>query len=246
MAKNDKAKSAADNLPSKEGKDYGKFVKVMQCASGVFMVAMLIACVILLKKYDISWKNVGNIAEMIPSENTWLLILGICGFSVIKSFALVFPPAVLFILSGMLFENIWVAILVNLLATTLSLVLPYYLGKFTGKPMLDSLKKKFKKIEKLDDFAEQNDFNLVLIIKGSGVLPCDLSSLIFGSLNIGFGKYMTASTIGMVIINVLWTLFGAFGDPNDPLSVLWSLPPLAFAILGAVFIKVFSSKKNKS
>ncbi len=50
-----------------------------------------------------------------------------------KSFALVFPPAVIFAVSGLLFDNLWVAIGVNFIGVALSVIAPYYLGQFAVK-----------------------------------------------------------------------------------------------------------------
>lgn len=227
-------------------KDYSKLVKILQIASAVFMLAMLVGCVILLKKYNISVKNLGQIQEMLAGVNGGVITLatGMIVFSIIKSFALVFPPAVLFALSGLIFESIWVALLVNLIATALSLSLPYFLGRFTGKPMLESLTKRFPKIGKLDEFAGENDFAFVLILKVSGILASDLSSLIFGTLNIPYRKYMIAANLGLLPLNIVWTLLGAKGDLSNPLSFLYILPIILFAVASFVGMKRYSNKKQ--
>ena len=89
----------------------------------VFMLAMLVLCVIFMKKYDISIKNAAELKQYL--QGGVFAIAGVMiGFSVVKSFALVFPPAILFALSGIVFENYFFAVAVNLVATALSLILP--------------------------------------------------------------------------------------------------------------------------
>ncbi|MCR4614656.1 MAG: VTT domain-containing protein [Clostridiales bacterium] len=230
-----------------KGKDYQKLVKVLQILSGVFMLAMMVVCIIFIKMQNISLKNVDELSKRLMESLGGAFQIGcvLILFSVIKSFALVFPPAVLYALSGVVFKGHYgQAVLVNLIATVLSLSLPYFLGKFTGKPMIDSLKGKFSSIKKIDDFAEANDFVLVFIIKASGLLPSDLSSVIFGSLNIPYWKYMIAANIGMLPLNLLWALLGAKGDLKNPLSYLYVLPILIFAIVSSVIIKKYSNKKG--
>ncbi|MEI6579024.1 MAG: VTT domain-containing protein [Eubacteriales bacterium] len=229
-----------------QSKDYSKIVKSLQIVSGVFMLAMLIGCLVLLKKYNISVKNLDAIKEKLMDVNGGVatIAIGMIIFSIIKSFALIFPPAVLFALSGLIFENIWVAMLVNLVATALSLSLPYFLGRFTGKPMFDTLKKRFQKISKLDDFAGENEFAFVLIMKVSGLLASDLSSLIFGTLNIPYRKYMIAANLGMLPLNILWTLLGAKGDLSNPYSFLYILPIIIFAVVSFLGMKHYSKKKE--
>lgn len=222
---------------------YGKLVKALQIASFAFMLAMLALCVWFLTKNHISVKTADRLTQYLTGgEVTVALIL--IGFSVVKSFALVFPPAVLFVLSGLVFDAYWKAVLVNAAATALSLVLPYFLGRFTGKDMVQSLSKRFKAVKKLDDFTGKNDFAVVLVFKAGGFLPSDLSSLLFGAMDIPFGTYFLASNLGLLLLNCLWTLVGYKGDLSNPLSFLYALPALVFAILAAVGMSVYKKKKS--
>lgn len=227
------------NSPDK----YGKLIKALQIFSFVIMLVMVVLCLIFLKKNNISVKNVDALTGYLV-DGTLTITLIMVGFSVIKSFALIFPPAVLFVLSGIVFGDMVTAVLVNALATACSLILPYFLGKFMGMDMVNSLKGRFKAIKKLDDFAGENSFSLVLIFKAGGLMPSDLSSLIFGAMNLPFSKYFIASNIGLLFLNVLWTLVGVKGDLSNPLSFIYALPALIFAICGAVFISIRQKKRN--
>ncbi len=226
-----------------ENKKYDKLIKVLQIISGLFMAAMVIVCVVFMNKYDISIKNVDSLTQYLTGGTLTVALL-IVGFSVIKSFALIFPPAVLFVLSGIVFDDLLTAVLVNFVATACSLILPYFLGRFTGADMVNSLKGRFKAIKKLDDFADENSFSVVFIFKAGGFMPSDLSSLIFGALNIPFGKYFIASNLGMLVLNVLWSLVGTKGDLTNPLSFLYALPALLFAIAASVFMSVRKKKQS--
>ena len=230
-------------MEQKQGRNYGKLIKVLQIASGVVMAVMLAAVVYLMIKYDISVKNADSIAARLTG-GTFTVALIIIAFTVIKSFALIFPPAVIYAVSGIFFDKLWMAILVNFIATVLSLSMPYFLGKLTGKGMLDSLKNRFPKIQKLDNFAGENEFGIVLVVKASGMLPCDLSSLIFGAMNMDFKTYFIAANIGMLPLNVLWTLLGNKGDLSNPLSYLYVLPILIFAVVAAIILNKMSKKKS--
>lgn len=222
---------------------YGKLVRALQIASFAFMLAMLALCVWFLAKNHISVKTADQLTQYLTGgEVTVALIL--IGFSVVKSFALVFPPAVLFVLSGLVFDAYWKAVLVNAAATALSLVLPYFLGRFTGKDMVQSLSGRFKAVKKLDDFTGENEFAVVLVFKAGGFLPSDLSSLLFGAMDIPFGSYFLASNLGLLLLNCLWTLVGFKGDLSNPLSFLYALPALVFAILAAVGMSVYKKKKS--
>ena len=222
---------------------YGKLVKALQIASFVFMALMLALCVWFLAKNHISVKTADQLTQYL-NGGAFTIALILIGFSIVKSFALIFPPAVLFVLSGLVFDAYWKAVLVNAVATALSLILPYFLGRFTGKDMVQSLSQRFKAIKKLDDFTGENDFAVVLVFKAGGFLPSDLSSLLFGAMDIPFWPYFLASNLGMLLLNCLWTLVGYKGDLSNHLSFLYALPALVFAILAAVGMSVYKKKKS--
>ena len=222
-----------------------KLVRVMQIMSFAFMAVMLIICLIFLKKNNISISNVDALAQYLTGGTATIVGI-IVLFSVVKSFALIFPPAVLFVLSGVVFDNFFTAFLVNALATACSLVLPYFLGRFTGMYMVNALKKRFKAVKKLDDFTDANSVAVVLIFKAGGLIPSDLSSLIFGAMNIPFSKYFITSNIGMLVLNFLWTLVGYKGELTNPLSYLYALPALIFALVASLALGAYNKKKNKN
>lgn len=224
---------------------YGKIVKALQIISFVIMLGMVVLCMTFLSKNNISVSNVDALTRYLTG-GTLTIALIIIGFSVIKSFALIFPPAVLFVLSGIVFEKMWLAVLVNCIATACSIILPYFLGKFMGMDLVNSLKQRFKAVKKIDDFAGENSFALVFVFKAGGLMPSDLSSLIFGAMNIPFGKYFVASNLGLLILNILWTLLGVYGDLSNPLSYLYALPALVFAIIASVVMSKRQKKKQLS
>ena len=228
-----------------QGKKYGKLIKVMQLISFAFMLAMVVVCIVFMKKNNVSVSNVDALTQYLTG-GTLTIALIITAFSVVKSFALIFPPAVLFVLSGMVFDDLWTAVLVNFIATACSLILPYFLGRFMGADMVDSLKGRFKAIGKLDSFADENSFAVVFVFKAGGLMPSDLSSLIFGAMKIPFGKYILASNLGMLVLNVLWTILGAYGDLSNPFTFLYALPALLFAILASVLMSRKQKKKQSA
>ncbi len=232
-------------MDNNKSEKYGKIVKALQIVSFVIMLGMIVLCITFLSKNNISVSNVGALTQYLTG-GTLTIALIIIGFSVVKSFALIFPPAVLFVLSGIVFEKMWVAVLVNCIATACSIILPYFLGKFMGMDLVNSLKNRFKAVKKIDDFADENSFALVFVFKAGGLMPSDLSSLIFGAMNIPFGKYFVASNLGLLILNVLWTLLGVYGDLTNPLSYLYALPALVFAIIASVVMSKRKKKKSLS
>lgn len=188
-------------------KNYGRLVKILQVAAGIFMVAMVVLCLVITKKYNIKVSNIPEISQKITG-GALAISLGVLLFSVVKSFALVFPPAVVFSVCAYLLPNFWLALLVNIISTFLSLSIPYFLGKFTGAGMVDTLKKKFKAIQKLDDFAGANETTMTFAVKLSGLLPGDLSSLLFGAMGISYKNFMIGANLGMLPLAIVYTFFG--------------------------------------
>jgi uncharacterized membrane protein YdjX (TVP38/TMEM64 family) len=218
-------------------------LKSVQIVPVVFTAVMVVLCIAFIVKNDISLTKLDNLAVYF-SGSTLTIALMLIGFHIIKSFALVISPVLLYTLAGILFDDFRVAMTVNIVGTVLSLVLPYYLGRFMGAEAVESLKKRFKVIEKFDSFTGENAFGVVFISKVACLLPSDLNSLVLGAMNLPFGKYFAASNAGLLLISILWTLFGASGDFTNIYSYLYLLP-IVFITLGGVLYLSGSAEKNK-
>ena len=77
-------------------KNYGKLVKTLQIAAGVLMLAMVIVCIVLIQKYNIKVSNIPELSKMITGGTATIAFI-IIAFSVVKSFALVFPRQLFFL-----------------------------------------------------------------------------------------------------------------------------------------------------
>ena len=224
-------------------KNYDKLVKALQIAAGVFMLIMVVVCVVLMKKYDISVTNVSAITDKLTGGIVAVAALIIL-FNLIKSFALIVTPSIIFVISGIVFDSVWVAILVNFLAVAIGLIPPYFLGRFTGKGMVDTLRKRFPKVNKIDSFADQNGFIVSFILKASGIIPGDLSSLILGAMDINFRDFYIGATLGTLPINIMWAILGNKGDLSNPYTFLYLLPIVIFAVVMSVVVKKITDKKD--
>ena len=220
-----------------------KLIRALQILSAVFMLFMVVAMLVLMKKFNINIDNAAEFATYIKG-GTLTVALIIIAFTVVKSFALVFPPAVIFAVSGLLIDNLALAIFINFIGVALSMILPYYLGRFTGKDMLDTLKERFPKIKKLDDFAGKNEFMVVYVVKASGVVPSDLMNVVYGAMNINFMKYFIASNIGMLPFNILFTLLANKGDLSNPYSLLYIIPIPVFVVIMSIVVKKMTKEKT--
>lgn len=229
-------------------KNYGKLVKVLQIAAGVLMLAMVVLCIVLIQKYDIKVQNIPELSKMITG-GTAAIAVGVVLFSVVKSFALVFPPAVVFSICGYMLPNYFLALLINVISVCLSLVVPYFLGKFTGAGMVDTLKGKFKAVKKIDDFAGANEMQTAFVVKLSGILPGDLSSLLFGAMNVSFKNFFVGANLGMLPLAVVYTGFGTALRSIGEKPWLAAVPVVAivfFVIVSSILTKRMIAKNKKT
>ena len=230
-----------NDIKPKENKS--RYVRALTVLSVAVIFVMIALCVYFVSKYNLTLSNIGTVAEYI-SGGTLTLVLLFIGLNILRSFTMVFPPAVLYVLAGMVFGDFFTAVAVNAIASVFSLFLPYYIGKITGIETVSYLREKFSSVRKLDDFAGSNSFAVVFFVK-VGLIPSDLSSLIFGAMNIHFGTYFLSSNLAMLVLNLLWTLLGVKGDFSDPRSYIYALPAVVFAVLAVAALGLYAKKKNK-
>ena len=75
-------------------KNNEKLIKILQAVSVLFMLGMVATMLILMNKFDINIENAAYLSSYIKG-GTLTVALILIGFSIVKSFALIFPPAVL-------------------------------------------------------------------------------------------------------------------------------------------------------
>lgn len=228
-------------------KDYSKLIKVLQIATGVLLVAFVAVGIYLINKYNIKVSNIKNLSEMIQGGALTVSLI-IIGVSVVKSFMLVFPPAVIMSVCAYVLPSFPLAVAVNIISVFLSLTIPYFLGKFTGAGMVDTLSKKFKAIKKIDDFAGTNEVKLTAVFKFAGILPGDLSSLLFGAMNISYKNYMIGANLGNLPLVIAYSLFGYFLKNVGEKPWVVAIPIviiIVFLLIASVITKKMISDNKK-
>lgn len=194
-------------------KTSGKLLKLTQIASIVLMLLMAVACVVYIKVTGLSAEDLSALAP----ANVWTAALAIILFYVVKSFSLMFPLPILYVATSLIIPNVWQAFLVNVLGVFLSLALPFYLGRFSGSGLVSKLTQKYPKIRRLDELKKNNEFMLVFIVKASGLLACDLSSLLLGAMGLRFRPFIAGSMLGMLPMISAVTFLANVLDVKSPL-----------------------------
>lgn len=220
-------------------KNSSRLLKAMQIISLVLMISMAVGCVVLVKVKGLGAEDIKSFAP----ENLWLAAIAVIVFYVVKSFSLVFPLPILYVGVGLIFPNVYEAFIVNFVGVALSLTLPFFLGKFMGKDMVNKLTERFPKIKKLDEVKTDNEFIFVFILKLSGVLACDLSSLLLGAMNVSYKKFMLGSICGLAPLIIAWTFLSSVLDPTSPLFYLAIAGIIAVAVGSSMIYKKYAAKK---
>lgn len=122
------------------------------------------------------------------------------------------------------------------------MTIPYYIGKFSGKDLVDKLISKYSKVNKINNIKANNEWILVFIVKILGFIPNEVSSIVLGSLNTEYKTFVISSVLAKSPSMIATTLLGANinkpGTPGFKLSI-------AIAIVAFIFI-VFIYWKNRN
>lgn len=206
----------------------------------------LIACILFVVLFLISGNDitVQTVLSYTP-ESPVAAAITILLLYALKSVSFVFPIALLQIAAGHLFPTP-VALLVNFLGRSITLSIPYWIGRFSGSDMIDSLQEKYPKIKKILDKQGQNPVFISFLLRTFCFLPGDAVSLYLGATRIPFPYYLTGGVLGTALGVVLATIFGSsITEPDSPAFWVSASLMALMAILSAIFY-VRSNKPTTS
>ena len=115
--------------------------------------------------------------------------------------------------------------------------------------MVDTLKGRFKAIKKLDDFAGANEAQTTFVVKLSGLLPGDLSSLLFGAMGTSYKSFMIGANLGMFPLCLVYTGFGCALKSVGEKPWLTAIPVVAivvFVLISSLITKKMIEKNKKA
>ena len=98
-------------------------VKALQIVPLVLTALIVVLCLVFVVKNDISLKNIDNLASYFTGSTLTVALMFII-IHIVKSAALLVSPVILYVLAGMVFDNLWVALLVGLIGSFFSLIMP--------------------------------------------------------------------------------------------------------------------------
>ena len=115
----------------------------------VLLLVLLLFCI--RYREDLSVEKILRYTPKEPVKAALLMLV----FYAVKSVSFVFPIAVLQLAVGHLFST-GTALLVNFLGRAVTLALPYWMGRFSGASMVESLTAKYPKLKTVVDYQNGN------------------------------------------------------------------------------------------
>ena len=159
--------------------------------------------------------SVNTILRYTP-QNTILAAGIILSFFALKSLTVVFPLSILYLASGILFRP-WAAVLISTTGLAITITIPYWIGRYSGKQTVQEICRKYPKAEQIAKYQETNTFFACFITRIVGFLPCDIMSLYFGACDTDYTVYLAAGVSGSLLSVITTTLLGA--EISNPLSL---------------------------
>ena len=149
-------------------------------------------------------------------ENTILAAVILLAFFALKSLTVVFPLSILYFASGILFRPV-AAALISIAGLAITITIPYWIGKYSGKQAVQEICQKYPKAEMVARYQETNTFFACFITRIVGFLPCDIVSIYFGACDTAYPIYLAAGVSGSLLSIITTTLLGE--KISDPFSV---------------------------
>lgn len=173
------------------------------------MVVML--CLLLFRSTRV---DAGALVAVLP-ENPWLAGGVLLGLFVLKSLAITFPVALLWVVSGMLFP-LPGAICLNLLGLLVGLSLSFFIGKFSGAAWMAHWMEKYPKLQKMMGLYRGKELFFSYILRYLPV-PMDIASMLAGAISIPWWKFLLGGVLGLLPQLLAHTVLGtAVFQPGYP------------------------------
>lgn len=222
-------------MKSQKNKKYITFFKSLP-----LIICMMFVILFLASGKEITVQTILRYTPEYPFAAAMVILL----LYALKSVSFVFPIAVLQIATGHLF---WtpVALLVNFVGRAITLSIPYWIGRFSGSDLIDSLQKKYPKLKKICSKQEQNPIFISFLLRTFCFLPGDAVSLYLGAAKIPFPYYLTGGILGTILGVVLSTILGSsITEPSSPAFWLSAFLMALMALVSFSFY-IYDNKKHR-
>ena len=192
-----------------------------------FVVMLALVALYLPNKDAVS---VDSILRYTP-DNLWLAALAVLA---------------LYAAAGLLFP-LPAALLVNLSGLLVCVTIPYGIGRFAGKDLVDSLQKKYKKIARINEIKRGSELFFAFFLRIIAVLPGDVVSMVLGASGMTYWKFAVGSLLGLLPVMVATTVAGSsLSDPTSPVFIVTAVLVVLLSVESFVLWRMVSRKNAGS
>ena len=150
----------------------------------------------------------------------------------------------LYLASGILFSP-FMALFVSTCGLAITLTIPYLIGYFSGKKVVQSIQERYPKAQKIMEYQRENTFFACFITRIVGVLPGDIVSLYFGACNTRYDIYLIAGIAGSLLSIITTTILGE--KISHPFSIGFFVVLLCRVLVssGSIFTNYILNKRKE-
>lgn len=208
-----------------------------------FAIGIIIVILIVVMRNTEGGISVKTVLKYTP-ENTCLAMAVLFLFFALKSLTVILPLSVLYLASGILFSP-FRALFVSTGGLAITLTIPYLIGYFSGKKVVQSIQERYPKTQKIMEYQKENTFFACFITRIVGVLPGDIVSLYFGACNTRYDIYLIAGIAGSLLSIVTTTILGE--KISHPFSIGFFVVLLCRVLVsaGSIFINYTLNKRKE-
>ena len=183
-----------------------------------FVVMLALVALYLPNKDAVS---VDSILRYTP-DNLWLAALAVLAAYAVKSLSVFFPLLV-------------------------CVTVPYGIGRFAGKDLVDSLQKKYKKIARINEIKRGSELFFAFFLRIIAVLPGDVVSMVLGASGMTYWKFAVGSLLGLLPVMVATTVAGSsLSDPTSPVFIVTAVLVVLLSVGSFVLWRMVSRKNAGS
>lgn len=174
--------------------------------------------------------TVESILRLTP-DRLYLAALVFMSLYALKSIAVVIPLALLYVAVGRTFP-VPLAVIVNLAGLAIGSTIPYLIGRFSGKELVDSLTIRYPKAEKISELKKENEFIFTFLLRIVSIIPYDIGSIVLGSFKVKYLKFILISLMIKLPGIIAQTFLGATSQNVSSFGFWISLTASVLITLG--------------
>lgn len=217
---------------------YTKAQKIFRILPFLFLIGGIFLYISMGKNITIE-----QILEFTP-KNYFLAIVSLLGMYALKSLSIVFPIAMLYIATGVIFHT-YLAIIINIIGIAIALSIPYWIGHLSDSKMTSQLVRKYPKLQQINSLRQNSEYFFVFIIRIIGIIPMDVVSMFMGSNDISYRKYLIASILAMMPDLLAITFISAsITNPRSPKFILSCIAKFAITAISILVYRRTVKKDN--